>query len=163
MTNVSFPKEISSLFDDDHNNFPAIIGKSSDDYLQCLCHSNFTALQDIDLGEIINATGLILSKDDHKSANGNQVFDQSNRALEAYNPSIQDDNNNAIHLLQDKTWYRKLYPQADIQTAERVGKKFVLSCMKETWVVRLKNETTLFKHVTLQDLFDHLGEMSMGR
>ena len=50
-----------------------------------------------------------------------------------------------------------------IQTAERVGKKFVLSRVEEMWMVRLKNETTLFKHVTLQDLFDHLGEMSMGR
>ena len=102
MTNVSFPKEISSLFDDDHNNFPAIIGKSSDDYLQCLCHSNFTSLQDIDLGEIINATGLILSKDDHKSANRGHVFDLADGILEAYDPSIRDDTKNTVRLCQEK-------------------------------------------------------------
>ena len=42
------------------------------------------------------------------------------------------------------------------------GKKFVLSRMEETWVVWLKNETTLFKHVTLRDILDHLGATSTG-
>ena len=34
--------------------------------------------------------------------------------------------------------------------------------MEETWVVRLKNETTLFKHVTLRDILNRLGETSTG-
>ena len=69
---------------------------------------NFLALQDIDLGDGTNATSLILSEDDHKAANTNQLFSRSDRALEAYEPSIQDDENNAVHLLQDKTWSRKI-------------------------------------------------------
>ena len=35
-------------------------------------------------------------------------------------------------------WSRKLDFQAAIQTAKRVGNKFVLSCVEETWVVCLK-------------------------
>ena len=31
------------------------------------------------------------------------------------------------------------------------------------WVVHLKYETTLFKHVTLRNLIDHLGSMIMDR
>ena len=108
MTTVSLPEEISALFSDTHNDFPAIIVKTSNDDVQHLCRRNFAALQDIDLGNGTNATGLILSKDDHKAANRDQLSDQANGALEAYDPSIQDDDNNAVHLRQDKTWSRKL-------------------------------------------------------
>ena len=130
--------------------------------MQRLRRRNFAALQDIDLGNGTDATGLILSEDDHKSANGGHVFDQADRALEAYDPSIRDDDNNAVRLRQEKTWSCKLDRQAAIQTAERVGKKFVLSRVEETWVIRLKNETTLFNHVTLRNLLDHLGATSTG-
>ena len=59
-----------------------------------------------------------------------------------------------------KNWSRKLDCQEAIQNAKRVGKKFVLSRVEETWVVRLKNETTLFKHATLRDILDHLRATS---
>ena len=35
--------------------------------------------------------------------------------------------------------------------------------MEETWVVCLKDETTLFKHVTLRNLLNHLGATSTSR
>ena len=88
MTTVSSPEEISTLFADAHNNLPAIIGKPSDNDMQSLCQHNFQALQDIDLGDGTNATSLILSEVDHKAENSNQVFDQAEGALEAYDPSI---------------------------------------------------------------------------
>ena len=72
--------------------------------MQRLRRRNFAALQDIDLGNGTDATGLILSEDDHKSANGGHVFDQADRALEAYDPSIRDNDNNAVRLRQEKTW-----------------------------------------------------------
>ena len=100
MTIVSLPKEISALFADAHNNFPAIIIKPSDDDMQRLRRHNFAALQDIDLGNGANATGLILFEDDHKATNANQVFDRADGALEAYDPSIRDDDNNAVCLRQ---------------------------------------------------------------
>ena len=150
------------FFSDTHDDLPAIIGKPSNDDVQRLCQRNFAALQDINLGDGTDAIGLILSKDDHKAANGNQVFDRADEALEAYDPSIQDEENNDVRLRQEKTWSCKLGFQAAIRTAEHVGKKFVLSRVEETWVVRLKNETTLFKHVTLHNLIDHLGETSTG-
>ena len=162
MTNVSSPEEISALFADAHNDFPAIIGKPSNDDVQRLRRRNFAALQDIDLGDGTNATGLILSKDDHNAANKNQVFDRADEALEAYDPSIQDDNNTTVRLCQDKKWSRKLDRQAAIRTAECMGNKFFLSRVEEMWVVRLKNETTLFKHVTLCNLLDHLGATRTG-
>ena len=59
-------------------------------------------LQDIDLGDGTDATGLILSEVNHKAANENQAFDRADRALETYNPLIQDNNNNAVCLRQDK-------------------------------------------------------------
>ena len=70
--------------------------------MQRLCHCNFAALQDIDLGYSTNATGLILSEDDPKAANIGQVFDQSNGTLEAYDPSIRYDYKNAARLRQEK-------------------------------------------------------------
>ena len=60
MMTVSLPEEISALFADAHDDFPTIIGKPSDDDLQRLCRHNFSALQDIDLGDGTDATGLIL-------------------------------------------------------------------------------------------------------
>ena len=132
MTTVSSPKENSALFANAHDNFPAIIDKPSDDDVQRLRWHKFQALHDIDLGDNTNAMGLILSKVDHKAANENQVFDRANRSLQAYNPSIQEDDNNAVHLLQEKNWYRKLDRQVTIQTTERVGKKFVLYRVEET-------------------------------
>ena len=107
--------------------------------MQRLRRRNFTALQDINIGDCNDATGLILFEDDHEAENGNQVFDRSDGALEAYDPSIQDNNNNAVRLLQEKTWYRKLDRKMAIRTAERMGKKIFLSRVEETWVVRLKN------------------------
>ena len=50
-----------------------------------------------------------------------------------------------------------------IQTAKGVGKKFVFSRVEETRVVRLKKETSLFKHITLCNILDYLGETSTGR
>ena len=129
--------------------------------MQRLCQYNFQALQDTDLGDGTDTTGLILSEVDHKAANANQVFDQDNGAIEAHNPSIQDYDNNAVRLHQEKKWSRKLDRQAAILTAKRVRKKFVLSRLEETWVVCLKNETTLFKHVTLHVILNHLGATSM--
>ena len=100
MTTVSSPKEISALFADVHNELPDTIGKPSDNDVQSLCQRKFATLQDIDQGDGTDATGLILSEDNHKAANGNQVFNQSDGALEAYNPSIQYNKNNAVRLLQ---------------------------------------------------------------
>ena len=68
MTTVSSPEAIAALFADAHDDFPAIIGKPSDDDVNRLSQSNFKALQDINLGDGTDATGLILSKDDHKAA-----------------------------------------------------------------------------------------------
>ena len=127
MTIVYFPKEISALSSDSHNNFTSIIGIPSDDDVQRLCRRNFAALQDIDIGNVTDATGIILFEDDHKAANRGQVFDRADGALGAYDPSIMDDDNNAVRLSQEKTWSCKLDFQAVIRTAELVGKKFVLS------------------------------------
>ena len=130
--------------------------------MQRLCRHNFQDLLDIVLGDSTDATGLILYKVDHKAANTNQVFDRTSGALEAYNPSIRDNENNAVHLRHENNWSQKLDLQAAIRTAERLEKKFILSRVEEMWVVRLKNETTLFKHTTLHDILDHLGATSMG-
>ena len=86
MTTMSLPEEISALFANAHDYFPTIIDKTSDNDVQRLRRRNIVDLQDIDRGDGTDATGLILSKDDHKAANANQVFDQSDRALEAYDP-----------------------------------------------------------------------------
>ena len=83
MTTVFLPEEISALFVNAHNDLPTTIGKTYDYDVQNLCQCNFAALQDINLGACTDATGLILSEDDHKAANGNQVFDLANRELEA--------------------------------------------------------------------------------
>ena len=91
------------------------------------------------------------------------MFDLANGSLEAYDPSIQDNDNDAVRLRQEKTWPHKLDIQADIRTAERMGKKVFLSRVEETWVVRLKNKATIFKHVTLCDLLYQIGAKSMGR
>ena len=157
MTTVPSPEEIFSLFSDTHDNFSAIIGKLSDDDVQRRSRRNFQALQDINPGDGNNSTGLILSKVDNNTANANQVFDPADGALEVYDPSIWDKDNNFIFLLQEKNWSRKIDLQAAIQTAERVGNKFVLSCVEETREVRLKHKTTVFKHVTLHDILNHLG------
>ena len=92
------------------------------------------------------------------------MFDQADGSLEAYDPSIQDDDTDtdAVCLRQYKTWPCKLDRQADIRTIERMGKKFALSHVEETWVVCLKNEATIFKHVTLRNLLYHIGATSMG-
>ena len=100
MTTVSSPEEISSLFTDTHDDFPAIIGKPSNDDVQRLCHRKCVSLQDINIGDGTNATGLILSKVYHKATNANQAFDRADGALEAYDPSILDDDNNAVCLRQ---------------------------------------------------------------
>ena len=44
-----------------------------------------------------------------------------------------------------------------------MGNKFILARVEETWVFFLKDETTLFKNVTLRNLLDHLGATSTGR
>ena len=162
MTTVSLPEEISVLFSVAHDDFPAIINIPSDNDVQRLCQRNFQTLQDIDLGDGIDATGLILSEINHKAANANQVFGCADGALEAYNPLIQDNKYNSVCLLQEKNCSRKLNCQAAIQTAEHVRNKFVLSCVEETRVVCLKNETTLSKHVTLRDIPNHLRATSTG-
>ena len=71
MTAVSLPEEISALFADIHDDFPAMIGKPSDNDVQRLCRRNIQALQDIDLGDSTDATGIIISEVDHKAANAN--------------------------------------------------------------------------------------------
>ena len=102
MTTMSSPDEIFTLFTNAHDKFPAIIGKPSDDDMQRLCRRKFSALQDINLGDGTNATGLVLSEDDHKAANRGHLFDQSDRTLEAYDPSIRDDDKNSVCLRQEK-------------------------------------------------------------
>ena len=114
MTTVSLPEAIAALFTNAHYNFPVIIGKPSDDDVQRLCRRKFQALQDVDLGYGTDATGIILSKVDHKAANENQAFNPADGALKAYNPSIQDDDNNSIRLFQEKNCHHKLDLQAAI-------------------------------------------------
>ena len=69
MTTVYSPKAIAALFADAHDDFPVITGKPSDDDVQRLLRRNFQALQDIDLGDGTDVTGVILSKADHRAAN----------------------------------------------------------------------------------------------
>ena len=75
MTTVSSPKEISALFANTHDYLPAIIGKPSDDEVQHIFRRNFSDLQGIYLEGDTDTTCIILSKDNHKTANANQVFD----------------------------------------------------------------------------------------
>ena len=114
MMTVSSTEEIVAQFADTHDELPAIIGKPSNNYVQRLLQQNFQALQDIDLGDGTDATVLIFSEVDHKAANENQVFDRTGGALEAYNPSIQDNGNTVIRLRQENNWSRKLDRQAAI-------------------------------------------------
>ena len=114
MTTVSSPEGIDALFANAHEDFSAIIGKPSDYYVQRLRRRNFQALQYIDLRDGTNSTGLILSEVYHKAANENQVSGRANGALGAYNPLIQDDNNNAVRLRQENNWSRNLDRQAAI-------------------------------------------------
>ena len=86
MTTVSSPKAIAALFADAHDDFPAIIGKPSDDDVQRLLRRNLQAFQDIDIGDGTNATGPRLSEVYHKGANEKKAFDSADRSLEAYNP-----------------------------------------------------------------------------
>ena len=150
---------------------PAIIGKPSENYVQNILRQNFQVLQDINFRDGTKATVLILSEVGHKAVNKNQVFERTDGALEAYNPSIQDavrlrrlptPSAYAVRLCQENNWSRKLNHQAAIQIAERVRKTFTFSCVEETWMVRLKNETALFKHVTLRDILVHLRAAIMG-
>ena len=83
MTTISSPEEISAIFANAHDNFPAIISIPSDDDVQRLHRRNFQSLQDINLGDSTDAMGLILSEVDHKAANTNQVFDRANVSLYA--------------------------------------------------------------------------------
>ena len=99
---MSSPKEIFTLFVNAQNDFPAIIGKPSNDDVQRLCRCKFSALQGINLGGGTDATGLVLSKDNHKAANRGHLFDQADGTLEAYDPSIRDDDKNAVRLRQEK-------------------------------------------------------------
>ena len=57
MMTVSSPEYITALFANAHDEFPAIIGKPSNDDVQRLLGRNFQALQDIDLRDGTNATG----------------------------------------------------------------------------------------------------------
>ena len=158
MMTVSLPEQISALFADAHDDLPAIIRRTSDDDVQRLYRCNFGSLQGINIGDGTNVTSLIFSEDNHKVANRGQVFDQSDGSFETYNPSIQDDDNNTVRIRQEKIWSLKLDRQVAIRNDERVGNKFVLFCVEEMWAVRLKDKTTLFKHVTLHNILDHLGE-----
>ena len=81
MTTVSSPEEISALFANTHEDFPIIIGKSSNNDMQRLRRRNLQSLQDINLGDGTKSTGLILSEVDHKKANSNQVFNRADGAL----------------------------------------------------------------------------------
>ena len=135
---MSLPKEIAALFANSHGEFPASIGKPSNDDVQRLCRRNFAALQDIDLGDSTN-TGLILYKDDHNAMNAKELFNRSDGEIEAYNPSTWNNDKNDVCLRQDKTWSRKLDLQAAIRTAKFMGKKFFLSRVEETWLVLIKN------------------------
>ena len=92
----------------------------------------------------------------------NQDFDHAEGSLKAYKLSIPDNDNNSIRLLQEKNWSCKLDCQAAIRIAEHIGKKFVLSQVEEMWVVCLKNDTTLFKYVTLRDILAHVVATSTG-
>ena len=76
--------------------------------MQRLRQRSFQALQDIDLGDGTDATDLILSKVGHKVANKNQVLDHAEGSLKAYNPAIQDNDNNAVRQRQEKNWSCKL-------------------------------------------------------
>ena len=100
MRTVTSPKETSEIFADAHEDFPTMTGKPSDDDLWCLCLRSFAAIQDIDLGDSTNDTGLILSEDDHKASTRDYLFDRSDRILEAYDPSIRDNDKNDVSLRQ---------------------------------------------------------------
>ena len=84
-TTVSLPKEISALFAYAHDNFPAIIVKSSEDEMQILRRRNFQALQDIYLGDSTDATGVILSEVDGKRKPGVRPSRRSTQGLRPLN------------------------------------------------------------------------------
>ena len=108
MMSVYLPEEISALFADAHDNFPVIIDEHSEDDVHRICWRNFQDLKYINLRDSTNTTGLILSEVDHKTENKNQMFDRADGEIEAYDPSIQDGNNNTVRLRQEKNWSRKL-------------------------------------------------------
>ena len=82
--------------------------------------------------------------------------------LQAYDNSIVVDANNAVRAKAERLWTAKIELQRLIKTVERSGRAFLVSVVKDTWLLLLKEESTVYNKVPLRYFFARLKGGSGG-
>ena len=82
--------------------------------------------------------------------------------LPPYNDSIASDATNAVRAKSERLWMAKIGLQTLIKTVERAGRAFLIAVVEDTWILPLKEETTYYNKVPLQDFFARLKSGSGG-
>ena len=73
--------------------------------------------------------------------------------LQAYDESIAANANNAVRAKAERLWTAKIELQQLIKTVEHAGQAFLVSVVKETWLLPLKEESTFYNKVPLRNFF----------
>ena len=104
-----------------------------------------------------------MSDEEHEAKHGvGSVFERMSVPLSPYDDSIASDATNAVREKAEHLWTVKMGLQTLIKTVEHAGRAFLLAIIKDTWLLPLKEETTYYKKVPLQDFFARLKSGSGG-
>ena len=132
--------------------YPPIVGAPNNDDVKRLTKAFINALHSIDVpGGAIDLSNLLLSDVEHETKHGDgKTFECMAVPLPAYDNSIASDATNAVRAKAERLWTAKIGLQTLIKTVERAGRAFLIAVIKDTWLLPLKEETTLYNKVPLR-------------
>ena len=161
---MTTPEVAKDIFTGAQAAFTPVVGRLNDDDVKRLNEAFINALQSIDVpGGAIDLSDILLTDEEHKANHGDgSTFARMEVPLPGCDNSIAADANNAVRAKAERLWTAKIELQHLIKTVERAGCAFLVAVVEDTWLHPLKEESTFYNKVPLQDFFARLKGGSGG-
>ena len=152
---MTTPEVSKDLFKEVQAAFAPIVGAPNDNDVKSLTEAFINVLQAIDVpGCAIDLSNLLLSEAEHKDKHGvGSTFKRMTIHLPVYDNIIASDATNAVRTKADHLWTAKIGLQTLIKTVEHAGRASLTTVVEDTWLLPLKEETTFYNKVPLQNFF----------
>ena len=161
---MTTPEDAKDLLAEAQAAFTPVVGALNDENVKHLNEAFINALQSIDVPVgASNLSDILLTDEEHKAKHGGGVtFKRMEVPLQAYDYSIAADANNTVRAKAERLWTAKIELQHLIKTVERAGCAFLVAVVEDTWLHPLKEESTFYNKVPLQEFFSRLKGDSGG-
>jgi len=157
------PEELTTLFAEASEVFPAIVGQPTDMHLYDLREILLPLLLDVPYDAEWGTHSLVglITDDAEYVADYGSSFVRPTR-LGAYDNTLDADVKNVERARAEAKWNARKDDWGLYEVAKKCARRFIISKVEDTWIRELKDARHFYTRVTAKELLDHLQASCLG-